>query len=483
MYYKRFNLILLSLVLSLSILINPIYAHCESVTPTQPVVNQFITDVVDFLDVTYEDFTQFVVKTWTIIDPRNSIFSYDLFKQWLNEREKDNLLDEEVIIHTHGGGGHSRVSDAIDDSTDIEVPQELKTEINLFIQNQIENNPVGYRACYIPSYSTMTATPYPTYKMYNAVKQYIKDHSGYSFFVTWEINYGNVSTCHVFTIPRDLDIGWVGTTTTAGTFTNVHPYINWQLLTSQNIDSFVTSKVRITANGDILSSNAGFSNNYSFSNSNTLNASGSPGSYMVYTSYNNRELVYVFETLNAYKNYNSGLPQPYYLTQTGMSGDYPINNGIINSGTLNQSSTYYNSVVDNSKTGMTPEEVMELIKLILDGKVGDGSGSGDDSDGSDFDLGFLGTIGRLIGSLITGLGNLITNILNGIVTAFMGEDGNGGILGIVKNILNSLTGLISSDFSDFITSIFSFMPEELNTVLIAGFTIAIFIGVLRLVRR
>lgn len=486
--YYILRSVLAVLLISVVLFTSSINGYCESVSPTPPIINRYITTVVDYLDYCYEATAQEFVKLWTIIDPRNSLFSYDQFKQWLHDREKDSLLDEEVVIHTHGGGGHSRVSTAVDDSTDIEVPQELKTEINLFIENQIEQNPLGYRACYIPSYSTMTATPYPTYKMYNAVKQYIKDHSGYSFFVTWDINYGNVSACHVFTLARDLDIGWVGSTTSAGTFTNVHPYINWELLTSSNLNNFVTSKVKISANGDLLTTNAGISNNVSFSNANTLVATGSPQTYMVYTSYNNRELVYVFETLNAYKNYNSGIPQPYYLTQTGMNGDHPINNGIINSGTLNQSTTYYNSVVDNSKTGMTPEEVMELIKLILDGKIGPVNGSDDDDD--DDDSSIWDTIAKGVKALVSGVAKVIQGLIDGILNAILGEEDengerHGGLLGSITSLINSVLTFFTDTNGTvflFLSAFIGWLPVDIVNVLKSLFVIAVMFALIKLVR-
>ena len=114
------------------------------------------------------------------------------------------------------------------------------------------------------------------------------------------------------------------------------------------------------------------------------------------------------------------------------------------------------------------------------GQGGGSGGSGGSS--SDFDLGFLGVLGSLIGSLITGIGNLLTGIAEGIVNVIVGSDGNGGIIGMLRNLISNITDLVDSDFNGFLTDIFSWLPVEIVTLFTGVIVFGLFFGILKIIR-
>ncbi len=431
---------------------------------------------------------QFIVNDGSWEDVRTSIFDLAAHKAAEAQMSPEEWLVSNTSFAYKFDGDVVENADTVDSIT---LSQEFGDLIQTTINTYVAENPLGYKQAYIQSYKMLGTSYFSNYSVYQTVIQYMENLSkeqGYLFFIKVENTSSYGYPIHIIAVPTSLNWNLYGTVNSTGLFNGVQLGINWQgnptLVDVYNYPSYTPKFEGIKFNY-IRSDNGAQLNNRWVGNANAGTIQNTTslsigGNNIILSSSTTKESVYVFSNMNSYKAYNSGSPQPYYL-----GSDFGSHINTYNVNDFSSMSTYYNNVVDNSKSGMTAEEVQKLIDDILD-RIGNGNGSGSGSgSGSDdtLDLSFLGKIGTVISKLITAIGDLITNVLDGIVNAFIGEDGNGGIIGTVKNILNSLIGLITTDFSDFITSIFSFLPEELNSVLIAGFTIAVFLGVLRLVRR
>lgn len=426
--------------------------------------SSFIYKCKDFLQRYWDANVRFVTKYWVVLNNDDMVGTFSDFIDWILTNHPDVDLDDETYDVEETPDG------------DFIVNNDVKNYLNEYMIYEIQQNPLGYSQAYINGWGLISPDRFATEKQYKALQDYIKVQDKPCFVRT----FGNFQqTLVVAPLSFVNELGFVGEVT-GRTFYNVKSYDGWSEFHPER-DDFK----QVNADGSVtdLGYVDGIFNNYYIHNGNmsTPVANG----YYVISNDANKELVYVFRTLTDLKRYNSGYPQRYYLTQDGLNGVYnpDLNNMNVQNINYYNSNYEYNEIINNIYPGMSPDDVLKLITEILKQTGGSGGGSGGSGSDDNLDLGFLGKIGTLISKIITAIGDLITSILDGIVNAFIGEDGKGGIIGIVKKILNSLTSLISTDFSDFITSIFSFMPEELNTVLIAGFTIAVFLGVLRLVRR
>lgn len=411
---------------------------------------------------------------------------YDGFRLWCENGNHWTTIEDGTVVG-HGGAGYSRDSDKIDNAENIEVPLDIKNLVLNYVQYNVTQNPLTYTQCYIPSYNFLNTSTFPTFQMYTAVKEYIKSQDGYTFISNIVVSYGNVSTVHLVTIPRNVaSLGWVGTTN-QGIFTSVYPYIDWQQITSNLVDTRGFKKVAINTAGTITTSNAGLSNNISYKNTNVSGTSISTG-YPVFTNHDKNELVYVFNTLNAYKNYNSGTPQPYYITSTGANtGTWTASQGgVINTGTMNNSGNYYSQVTNGVSSNWTPDQIIQLVDTIVNssGSNGGGSSSGGNSDNP---FGFLGRLGELIGQLVGGVGDLLTGIVDGVVSIFLGQEDengvrNGGLFGTIRDLLTQVSSIFDANIGQFISDVFGWLPSEIITLWTAGIFIAILFGILRIIR-
>lgn len=361
------------------------------------------------------------------------------------------------------------------DNTMVEV-------INQAVQTTLSEHPLGFTESYIPSYSFMNSDSFTSYVTYKTIQEIIKNNNGYTFFVSPN-GVGDASNKYTLIISVDTSlypVNFIGTTT-GGNFTNVRIEHDWSLLGSfpQNTEG-IQYRVYKHSNGVIgapastiseAGQNAGYSTSYvpSFS-SDLKNISSMPtnsSNKTVFTSSSKNELIYVFATLNAYKNYNSGSPQPYYYGSGGV--EYPI--GSITSSNVNTSSVNdaYNQIVDNSVTGMTGQEVIQLVDTVLkyysNGNGGSGNGGGHIIDFSSIsDL--IASIGALIGELITGLAEGLTNIVEAIRT-------------VITTLRETLT---SGIIFEWLTELIAWLPTEIRTLVIALFTLTVIFACIKLVK-
>lgn len=364
-----------------------------------------------------------------------------------------------------------------DGSITYDIDKDIRQEIFNYINSTyVESAPLTYSVCKVHTYNMVNVQWFPTYALYQTFKSWASKQDGYILTNPWYGN-GAVQGIRAVVIPKTNDINFVGSTN-SGVFSNVALYIGWSTSTTPWTLTSNYKQYQIANNGTITEINNVGSLASTVGNTTNIN-DGNTSRMTIWTNLEKDETVFVFNSLNALKAYNSGSPQGYYL-RSDWSNTVADDN-LISSGELDSYGNAYSEVTNNIVSGMSAEQVIQLVDTILKNTNGGFGGSG--SSDSTLDLGFLGKIGSIIGKVVTGIGDLITGILEGIANALIGEDGDGGILGLVTNVLTSLTELISEDFGEFINGLFSFMPSEIRTILVAGFTISVFLGVLRLIRK
>ena len=427
-----------------------------------------------FLELAFSPYAKEISHDYVIWNSFGNL-TYDGFNYWLQNTDNGEhyhvLTDGNVV--GHGGAGYARDSDKIDNSTSIEVDPELKQLILNYVQVQVTENPESFKRCYLYSYNFLSPSAFSTYAMYASTKEYLKQ-GGNRYSVIFMPNSSSVLISQYLT--QDQNLGFVGTTT-LGSFTSVQPYVNWQTLGNYQL----APAVSINQAGTVTN----VTNNNWYGYNNLKNTATPSASAKIIMSPNEKnELVYVFETLNAYKNYNAGMAQPYYLTSDGVNVGTWTSDGqaLINTGEMLNSGNYYNSVVNNVQTGWTAQEVLELVDKISNTSGGSGGSSDKDNPFS-----FLGKLGDLIGDLVSGVGDLLTGIVEGIANVFLGtpdENGvrQGGLFSIVRSVINGIVELIDTDFVEFFNVVFDWLPQEIITLMIAGLTFALFFGILKMIR-
>lgn len=356
---------------------------------------------------------------------------YDNFADYLEEKGKSNLLQEDVTITGTGGG------------RGYDIPQEVRQEMLNFVQEvYIDQNPLSYTQCYIYSYNFIDAQQFWTYAQFQGVKTFISQQDGYVFIrknAGFTDLRGGGFAC---VIPRSVGLSFVGTTS-AGGFTNVQPSINWVV---GNVASFASNTnlkwYTFDGNGQFtLTTASSISGQLNQTTKNTSTFTNGANN-TVYTSLPKNELVYVFNTLNALKNYN-GYAQPFYLPSNSQTS-VPYYDGFTDS-QLNSAGNFYNNIVINSDNS-SPNDIRKTTDSVL-GSL-DGIFGGSDSESSS-------------GGLFDSLGDIIT--------------GATGAISPIKEI-------VLGDIKDLVADVFDFLPPTIITLWVSGIIFGIFFGVLKLIR-
>lgn len=473
-YRKRSILrVLLVLCCSFTLFVNTsISGYCS--TTESGVGSWFIYTCKEFLNKFWDSNVRFITKYWVVLNSDDNVGTFSDFIDWMLTNHPDVDLDDEQYDVQESPEGVYYLDNSI------------KNYINDYIVYQVQQNPVGYAQAYINGWGLISPDRFATQKQYEALQAYIKAQDKPCFVRT----FGNFQQSLVVApISFEYELGFVGEVT-GRTFYNVKPYDGWAEFHPARTDF-----KQVNADGtvtDLGYTDGVFNNSYVHNgNMSTPVASG----YYVISNDSNKELVYVFSTLTDLKRYNSGYPQRYYLTQNGIDGNYipDLDNMTVQNINYYNSNYEYNEIINNIYPGMSPDDVLKLVTEILK-QTGGGSGGGSGGSGSDdnLDLGFLGKIGTLISKLITGIGNLLTSIVEGVVNVFIGEDGNGGLIGTLvslidkiigeNGIISKLTNLFDNSLGGFITSIFDWLPPEIVTLWSAGIILAILFGILRIIR-
>lgn len=361
------------------------------------------------------------------------------------------------------------------------IKSELSQEIVNYINDEyVSKNPLSYQEAYIKTAQLCDVTWFPNYQLYVSFKTWASQQDGY--IMTWP-RYGNgaLQGLDALVIPKTNDINFVGSVSN-GSFANVGLYIGWS--TSSTPWSFTSDETwtRFNLNGTTTTGDYSTGKLMTTVGNSTRINDGTTSRATIFTNLPKDELVYVFNSLNALKMYNSGSPQSYYLPSgsTQQIGDV--------SGTVDQFNNaggYYSSIVDNSVSGMSANDVIKLVDTILK-DTGGGSNSDDDDD--DDGSSFWTKIGDAIKSLIGGIGEIVSSVVNGVVDLILGEENedgerSGGLLGLVKDVINGLKDLVDTSFNTFLKSVFDWLPEEIVTCFSAVLILSILFAVINLFRR
>lgn len=380
--------------------------------------------------------------------------------------------------------------------TNINVSYEFKDILLQAAQETMAENPLGYTEAYIPSYNFMSTDSFTSYGTYKTIQEIIKNNNGFTFFRSPN-GTGDASNKYtvIITVDRSkYDVNFIGTTT-GGNFTNVRIEHDWSLLSTfpQETDG-IDFRVYKHSTGVIgapaktiseAAANAGYSTSYNPSfQSDLKNMSSMPtnsSNSTVFTNSSKNDLVYVFSTINSYKNYNSGSPQPYYVS-SNYTGSVTSGNSSYSSSQINSGNSSYSNVVNNIQSGMSADEVNRLVDTIMNnmnnggGSGGSGGGSDDDDDGGSI----IGNIIRKLGDFVSGLIDGIGGALESIVNSIVGYTDENGVEhpGIFQGLIN----LISSGVVGFLSAVFSFLPTEIVTVISAGIILSILFAVIHFIR-
>lgn len=179
---------------------------------------------------------------------------------------------------------------------------------------------------------------------------------------------------------------------------------------------------------------------------------------------NNKTYVPEILTTNKYTTYNTTNDNSNFTTTNNIDNSVTNNDTIYNELTENFSEYIDNSVIDNSS-------VTNNVTNITNNYYGSSSGdSGDSGGGSDNDgvldtllqglLAFFNAIGRVLATVITGLLDMFTTVLDAIA-----------------NLTTDLTGI-----TDFFGSLFSWMPDPIPQVIGIGVSVCILCAVIRFIR-
>ena len=393
--------------------------------------------------------------------------------------EENQTFDEWCLSNTSWYYDNSGIQNE-NTVTGFSMTPTMADALQLTVNNYVAENPLTYTLCYIYSYNFIDTSTFGNIAPYNSLKNFISQQDGYVL-----VNYGSFklnSSEHgymIYVIPKSLNMGLYGSVS-SGSFTNVQMSVNWKSSQYLNQMSSEIKAYYMNESGTITEGVTNF-NQWrvaSIKNNNSLAFNSTNVQFTMFSNLPKNEAIYVYSTLNAYKQYNSGSPQPYYLGSD--FGTHKTNYSVSSFPSSNNS--YYNQVTNNVQSGWSAEQVLELVDKIISSGGGSGSGSGS-SDSDSLDLGWLGKIGGVIVKIVNAIASVITDIIDGIATALIGEDGTGGIVGTLKTILHNVVELVTEDFTDFMSEIFGFLPPEISTILIAGITLSVFFGVIKILRK
>lgn len=184
----------------------------------------------------------------------------------------------------------------------------------------------------------------------------------------------------------------------------------------------------------------------------------------------------VWRTLADFKNFTGGI-LPYYTSDKYDPNYTPSGFTTVTTKQL-EDSIVYGDIVDyiTNNSGVTHNDVYYYINNYgTTGGGGSGSGgSGNNSGGINLD--FLGSLGKLLASIINGIGNMINELLTGIIDT---------VTKIVDNLgklLSGVVNIIPESFTALINAVFSWLPEELRVLIVSSVTLMILVGIIKLIR-
>lgn len=374
------------------------------------------------------------------------------------------------------------VSDPSDyNVTNINVSYEFKDILLQAAQETMAENPLGYVDIVIPSYNFLdTSSAWTSKGQYDSVKEYMSQGDG--FYIGRNYIYQNkVNRTYLIYIPQQ-NIGLVGNSNGGVISSGFGISYNWAFIQSWNNLSSIPGAKQVQINSDgSVTENVTTIGNISV----TTNITKFPESsdrLAIFSSSGKNQHVFLFVSNDAYKNYNSGSPQPYYVSSS-YTGAVTSGNSSYSTSQINSGNSSYSSVVNNIQSGMTADEVIKLVDTIMNNmnNGGGSGGSGGGSDDDDDDGGsVIGNIIRKLGDFVSGLIDGIGDALESIVNSIVGYTDENGVEhpGIFQGLIN----LISSGVVGFLSAVFSFLPTEIVTVITAGIILSILFAVIHFIR-
>ena len=417
-----------------------------------------------YVEKTFDALCRYTVNGWAVISD-SIIGTWDNFLSWLEDNGHSDIWEQ----HPHSP---IRVENGVEY---VDVPEEVLEVIQEYVIYNIQQTDLGYTECYLYSYNFLDPTPFVSYAQFKATKEYLKQGGNKYSVILFTQNNIYISQY----LNQDQDLAFVGTTSYGG-FTSVQPYVNWATLGQQQLPPAVI------INGSGTVTNVTNNNWYGYNNlKNTATPNGS--NKIIMSPNDSNELVYVFKTLNAYKHYNSGSPQPYYLTSDGLGtsmSNWSVGSGTINTGTLSSVNGSYNTTISNVQSGWTAEQVLALVDRIA-ASSGNGSSGSDSSDKDNSSL--WEKIGNAIGNLIDGIVSVVASVIEKLTDAILsiihqliGYTDDQGVYH--DGLLGKLTSLISVDFNNFLGSVFDWLPSEIVTLFTATLIFSIFFAIWKMIR-
>ena len=411
--------LLLCLVVQCLVFCVPSYAsETEYVT-----VENYLTDS------NFSDIVDWVCRNYAILP--DSVTAGNLsvqgFYNYLTSIDKEDLKQENVTITGLGGG------------RGYDIPQDVRQEIVNYVQNNyIAENPLTYYEATITSYNFLNPSLFVNAIQFTSLKEFIKNAGGYVLILKAGGYQNMQGTTQLVVVPRQNMVDFVGTVNN-GIFTTVNLYYNWSSVNLYNMRLIPNAKYyTMNVNGQITEGS--FPN---VGDSSLINGSTPTNNkLLVMSNYDKNERVYVFKNLNALKNYNSGLPQPYYLPSNS-NISVPLYDTFTQED-LNRAGQFYNSIVNNVTTGQSPDDITKLV----DSTIKSGLDLGGDSDSGS------------------------TGILGGLAEIITGATG----------AISPIKELVNNDLKEFVGDLFDWLPASVVSLWIAGITFGVFFGVLKVIR-
>lgn len=378
------------------------------------------------------------------------------------------------------------VSDPSDfNVTNINVSYEFKDVLLQAVQETMAENSVDYIDITIPSIKFLdTSMNWNNYTQYKSLVDFVSGlENGYVSMAYWYVNNTTrVGNIQILYVPKDINYALIGTVN--GGLCDIKYAIDWTLTESP---TSLSNKIKIylcNQNGvitDVTSNPQPTTNPWrNITNKSSFGLYSNDENLMTTNSRNEHD--YVFPNINAFKAYNSGNPQPYYVSSS-YTGAVTSGNSSFSTSQINSGNSSYSSVVNNIQSGMTADEVIKLVDTIMNNmnNGGGSGGSGGGSDDDDDDGGsVIGNIIRKLGDFVSGLIDGIGDALESIVNSIVGYTDENGVEhpGIFQGLIN----LISSGVVGFLSAVFSFLPTEIVTVITAGIILSILFAVIHFIR-
>ena len=191
---------------------------------------------------------------------------------------------------------------------------------------------------------------------------------------------------------------------------------------------------------------------------------------------------------------NASHIRPFYYNNdvwtnySNSEGDWTFTPTNINTVTYGDTVTYINdyhdtnnNYPDNSTVNTWIENTNE--ENITNNNNGNGGSGGDDSGGSGSDndgptdiFGWLKQLGAVLGSLIKGVGEFLTEIITGLVSAI------NSLLSGISDLIQNITESLPTVFMDFLGTLFSWLPDEWVALFSACIIFMLLWGIIKTIR-